>query len=93
MADPRARLVSSNYDASTQVSPSEMADNATQSVSLPRNALQVLLDYSRLTVVLQCPTTPRTAILCWYKGHQLAKIIFKKRARASPWGRKLPVKQ
>ena len=35
---------------SAQVSPSEIADIATQSVSLPRNVFQVLLDSSRLTL-------------------------------------------
>ena len=43
-------------------SPTERTDNATQSVSLPRNAFQVLLDSSHLTVVLPNKmTSPRTA--------------------------------
>ena len=43
-------------------SPTERTDNATQSVSLPRNAFQVLLDASRLTDALPNKmTSPRTA--------------------------------
>ena len=43
-------------------SPTERADNATQSVSLPRNAFQVLLDASHLTDALPNKmTSPRTA--------------------------------
>ena len=43
-------------------SPTKRANNATQSVSLPRNAFQVLLDSSHLTVVLPNKvTSPHTA--------------------------------
>ena len=42
--------------------PTERADHATQSVSLPRNAFQVLLDSSRLTVLVPNKmASPRTA--------------------------------